>query len=198
MSGIPGTVTGPNLPGGPEPASSAGDTFHPREARRCYLALPAEPAAVPYARQCTRRTLAAWDLGPVTADAELVVSELITNAEQATPRTPHAAHVVLYLAADPGRLTLLVWDACPELPARRPHDGDSAGGRGLEIVHAYSTRWGTWAPVLGGKVVWLFRAPRGTSLTAQAPGELTAQMDQVEQAAAQRTPGRSRDAGNAN
>jgi hypothetical protein len=67
---------------------------------------------------------------------------------------PSAAHVVLYLAADPGRLTLLVWDACSEPPVHRPHDNDSADGRGLEIVQACSDRWGTWAPVLGGKVVW--------------------------------------------
>lgn len=154
MSGIPGTVTGPNLPSGLEPASGAGDTFQARKAHRCYLEAAAEPAAVPYARRCTRRALAAWKLGPVTDDAEQVVSELITNAVQATPGIPPAAHVVLYLAADPGRLTLLVWDACAEPPQHRAHDGDSTGGRGLEIVQALADRWGTWTPVLGGKVVW--------------------------------------------
>jgi anti-sigma regulatory factor (Ser/Thr protein kinase) len=154
MSGIPGTVTGSDIPGGPEPAFGAGDAFHARKAHRCYLEVAAEPAAVPYARRCARRMLAAWKLGPVADDAELVLSELMTNAVQATPGTPPAAHVVLYLAADPGRLTLLVWDACPEPPRHRPHDDDSADGRGLEIVQALTDRWGTWAPVKGGKVVW--------------------------------------------
>ena len=130
--------------------------LHERKAHRCYLEVAAEPGAVPYARCCTRRTLAAWSLGPVADDAELVVSELVTNAIRATLAMPSAAHVVLYLAADPGRLTLLVWDACPQPPVCRPHndDYDSADGRGLEIVQACSDRWGTWAPVLGGKVVW--------------------------------------------
>ncbi len=154
MSGIPGTVTGPGLPRGPEPASGAGNTFRPRQAHRCYLEVPAEPGAVPYARRCTRRMLAAWGLGPVADDAELVVSELMTNAVRATLAIASAAHVVLYLAADTCRLTLLAWDACTQPPVHRPHDDDSAGGRGLEIVQACSDRWGTWAPVLGGKVVW--------------------------------------------
>jgi anti-sigma regulatory factor (Ser/Thr protein kinase) len=154
MSGIPGTVTGPDLPGGPEPASGAGDAFRARKAHRSYLEVAAEPAAVPHARRCTRHALAAWELGPIAHDAELVVSELMTNAVRATLAMPPAAHVVLYLAADPGRLTLLVWDACPQPPRHRAHDDDSAGGRGLEIVQACSDRWGTWAPVQGGKVVW--------------------------------------------
>jgi len=78
----------------------------------------------------------------------------VTNAVRATARKQRAAPVALYLAADPGRLTLLVWDACRELPAHRPHGDDSAGGRGLDIVQALSDRWGTQAPVRGGKVVW--------------------------------------------
>jgi len=151
--GTLGTVAGPDLPRGLKPAPAGGDTFRARKAHRCYLEVPAEPGAVPYARRCTRHTLTAWKLDQIASGAELVVSELMTNAVRATLAMPSAAPVVLYLAADPGRLTLLVWDACPEL-RHRPHDDDSADGRGLEIVQAYSDRWGTWAPVQGGKVVW--------------------------------------------
>jgi hypothetical protein len=52
-----------------------------------------------------------------------------------------------------------------------------------------------WAAPAGRFRAWpLFRAPPGTSLTAQTPEELTAQMDQVERAA--RRPGsRSRGTG---
>lgn len=60
----------------------------------------------------------------------------------------------LYLAADTDRLTLLVWDASPDLPAHRPHDDDAVSGRGLEIIGALADRWGSWGPVAGGKVVW--------------------------------------------
>jgi hypothetical protein len=49
-----------------------------------------------------------------------------------------------------------------------------------------------WAAPAGRYRAWpLFRAPRGTSLTAQTPQEMTAQMDQVEQGA-RRPGGRSR------
>jgi hypothetical protein len=50
-----------------------------------------------------------------------------------------------------------------------------------------------WAAPAGRYRAWpLFRAPRGTALTAQTPQEMTAQMDQVEQAArraSRRSPG---------
>jgi len=46
-----------------------------------------------------------------------------------------------YLAAGTGRLTLLVWDASPDLPAHRPHDATAVSGRGLEIIGAPAGRW---------------------------------------------------------
>ena len=52
-----------------------------------------------------------------------------------------------------------------------------------------------WAAPAGRFRAWpLFRAPRGTSLTAQTPEQMSAQMDQVEQAA-RRPGGRSRGTG---
>lgn len=56
---------------------------------------------------------------------------------------PLAAHVILYFAADDGRLTLLVWGTRPDPLVSRPHEYDTAGGRGLEIVKAFSGRWGS-------------------------------------------------------
>src|ERR1022692_3193456 len=121
---------------------------------RSYLEVAAGPGAVLYARRCTRHTLAAWKLAHISADAELLVSELVTNAVTATLSMRAAAPVALYLALDDRRLTLLVWDACPALPAQRRRDDDAAGGRGLEIVQALSDRWGTCAIPSRGKVVW--------------------------------------------
>jgi serine/threonine-protein kinase RsbW len=143
MSGVPGA--GPGGAGGP---------WVTRRAHRSYVEVTAAPGAVPYARRCTRQALALWELGQVAGDAELVVSELVTNAVRAMARKQRTVPVALYLADDPGRLTLLVWDACSELPVHRPHGDASAGGRGLDIVQALSDRWGTQAPVRGGKVVW--------------------------------------------
>jgi anti-sigma regulatory factor (Ser/Thr protein kinase) len=148
VSAANGTRPDPSGGSGPRPLTSA------RTAHLRYFAVAAAPDAVPYARRRTRQALAAWELGDVAEDAELVVSELMTNAVLAMLELPRASQIVLYLAAGPGWLTLLVWDACPELPVRRPHGDDSAGGRGLEIVQALTSRWGSWVPVHGGKVVW--------------------------------------------
>src|SRR5450759_2541941 len=121
---------------------------------RWYLELEAAPAAVPYARRCTRQTLTAWKLAHIADDTELIVSELVTNSLAATAAMQAAAPVALYLAADPDRLTVLVWDASPELPARRPAGDSAVSGRGLEIVGALSDIWGTCVTEQGGKVVW--------------------------------------------
>jgi anti-sigma regulatory factor (Ser/Thr protein kinase) len=167
MTGVPGTVTGPGtLPGGPEIRSSAGDAFHdspgPPVSHRSYLELPAEPVSVPRVRRHTRQTLAAWQLGHIAGDTELIVSELITNAIAATLAVDAAAPVALYLAADDGRLYVLVWDCCPQPPAKRPHDDDAEAGRGLQLVAALAERWGACLPVSGGKAVfaWLSVAGR--------------------------------------
>ncbi len=120
---------------------------------RFYLDVPAHPGAVQHARRCIRSTLAAWQLCAIADDTELVISELLTNAVQAAAHA--AAGVVLYVALDPDWLSVLVWDCCPEPPARPARTGDDAeSGRGLEIVHAVSERWGTCNLEAGGKIVW--------------------------------------------
>jgi anti-sigma regulatory factor (Ser/Thr protein kinase) len=148
--GTLGTLTGPDLPGAPESRPADGGAFRAQRAHRSYLEVAAEPGALPHARRFSRQALEGWGLGRIADDAELIVSELMSNAISAAP----AAGVALYLAADPGRLTLLVWDASPDLPARHRHDDDAVSGRGLEIIDALADRWGTWGPVASGKVVW--------------------------------------------
>ena len=74
--------TGPGCAGGTGPVragrTAPGHTGGPwaaHKAHRSYLDVAAEPGAVPYARRCTRQALAAWELGQVADDAELVVSD---------------------------------------------------------------------------------------------------------------------------
>jgi hypothetical protein len=124
-------------------------------AHRSYLEAGAVPASLPYIRRHTRRTLAAWEVGPAADDVELMTSELVTNAIAATlAMTPPGALVALYLAMEAGLLSVLVWDCCPEQPVHRAQAGaDAESGRGLGIVQAVSERWGTVA-LEGGKVVW--------------------------------------------
>jgi hypothetical protein len=49
-----------------------------------FLTLAAVPAAVGYGRELTRAALERWGLAPLAADAEMVVSELATNAVRAS------------------------------------------------------------------------------------------------------------------
>lgn len=57
---------------------------------RTYLEVAAVPGAVPYARHCTRHTLAAWKLAHLSGDVELIVSELMD--ERGHGDTRHAAN----------------------------------------------------------------------------------------------------------
>lgn len=122
-------------------------------ARRTYLQLEGRPAAVPHARRFARDTVALWGLTETAHDAELIVSELLTNAVTAVARMPFRAHIGLLITADPRQLLLLVWDASPDPPVRPDHDDDAPGGRGLQIIEALSARWGSCAD-RRGKVVW--------------------------------------------
>ncbi|MET9762585.1 SpoIIE family protein phosphatase [Streptomyces sp. NPDC006372] len=107
------------------------------------------PDAVMHARRFSARTLRSWD---VVAEADtilLVVSELVTNA---LVHTQGAVRVELTLAADRVRVT--VSDSSPRAPAKPVVvDWESTGGRGLFLVEAMSTAWGS-VPVGGGKQVW--------------------------------------------
>ncbi|AMW13715.1 hypothetical protein A4E84_31925 [Streptomyces qaidamensis] len=93
------------------------------EARR---ALQAFLAYVP----CTgRRPVPA----PLAIDAELVVSELVTNAIR---HAPGACGMILQLSDD--GLAITVWDTSAELPVVRKRDGQRFGGHGMHVVHTVS------------------------------------------------------------
>jgi hypothetical protein len=118
-----------------------------------YREFEPEPRAVPQARQHTRAALGGWGTGEVADDAELIVSELVTNAVAGVADLPFADRVGLLLAADDSSLAVLVWDASTQLPVLRPADAQASAGRGLQIIEALSTRWGCCADRTG-KVVW--------------------------------------------
>jgi anti-sigma regulatory factor (Ser/Thr protein kinase) len=112
------------------------------------------PSAVPCARLHTKVILREWDLGQVADEAELIVSELTTNAVQASLSLTETQPLVLRLLADDAYLIIQVWDAVPATPDVRPHAPDAEAGRGLEIVSLLSDRWGFYRPRGGGKTVW--------------------------------------------
>lgn len=109
--------------------------------------LRTEPEAPARSRLLVRRTLDAWDLNDLADTAELLVSELVTNAVRYAPGC-----IRLRLAMGE-TLVCEVADDDVHMPRRRKADPDAEGGRGLVIVRECAQAWGT-RPTASGKVVW--------------------------------------------
>ena len=115
------------------------------------------PTAVPCGRLHARNVLFEWHLMGLTEDAELIVSELLTNAYSAS-RPEGQFHdltpITLRLRANSRYLIIEVWDRCAEDPAIATAGDDSEYGRGLTIVDALANRWGYARTAAYRKVVW--------------------------------------------
>jgi hypothetical protein len=97
----------------PPLVDSQGNDVTGRWPLRSFLELGALPGAMPCARLHTRHLLWEWQLTALADTAELLVSEIITNAIQVTQADARTAPVRLWLLADRARLLILVWDASP-------------------------------------------------------------------------------------
>ena len=120
------------------------------------------PTAVPCARAHTTQVLWEWGMPEMSDTAELIVSELITNAVTASRTLDGGPFPVrFWLLSDRKQVLILVWDASPDPPVRMQPAGDVEGGRGLMLVDAMSAQW-DWYPVVDkveGKVVWALMSP---------------------------------------
>ncbi|WP_018656943.1 ATP-binding protein [Actinomadura flavalba] len=114
---------------------------------RFSLSFTPEAPAIRVARETVRAALAAWDLADLADDAELVTSELVTNALR------YAADATVVLTHEPGRVLLEVVDDNPEPPHAEAAGPVDEHGRGLLIVAALAADWG-WRPDGTGKSVW--------------------------------------------
>lgn len=123
---------------------------------RNFLELGAYPGAVPCARLHTRAVLWEWGLAGLGESAELVVSEIVTNAVQASRELDSVTPVWLWLLANQKQVLILVWDASPRPPAPAESSGEvRESGRGLLLVDAISEQWSSYpVQAMGGKVVW--------------------------------------------
>jgi hypothetical protein len=103
---------------------------------------------IPASRVRVREALLDWDLPRMVETAELLVTELATNA-LLYGKSPIELQVLLLDDV----VTFAVADADPPLPRFRRSSYDDEGGRGLQLVATIASRWGARATSTG-KVVW--------------------------------------------
>ncbi|MGW0203040.1 ATP-binding protein [Nonomuraea sp. NPDC003201] len=112
----------------------------------------AQAHSVRRARHAARAQLAEWGLQQACDHAELLISELVTNAVR------HARGLVrMSLSAADGLLRCEVEDSSPVPPSPRTACLDDEGSRGLLLVEVLSCGWGC-VPTGRGKLVW-FEVP---------------------------------------
>jgi len=129
-----------------------------------------ELAAIATAPSCARGLVRAvayeWGLSELADTAELVTSELVTNAVQASGRlrigsgTPMVPVVKLWLVSDRISIVVHVWDGSEEMPVRQDGAPDQESGRGLMLVENLAQDWGAYRKA-AGKVVWALISPAG-------------------------------------
>ncbi|MEB3964595.1 ATP-binding protein [Streptomyces kunmingensis] len=124
-----------------------------RRAARVEYLMPRGSSAARWARRLTRSFLAGRS-DEAAADAELVVSELVTNAARVSE---HRCRMSLRM--DAGELIVEVRDDGPGLPQLKPASPTAESGRGIALVHALAQRWSVLPDRRGGKTVRAVFAP---------------------------------------
>src|SRR4051812_391429 len=131
--------------------------------RRC-MHLEAGVTAVREGRRFVQAEALARGATAFADDAALVASELLANATQ------HGdPPLTVCVTGDGLRLRLEVSDASSRLPVRLGQSATNMTGRGLALVHAVSSTWGTQRTT-GGKTVW-------AEFTTGAPQSVTVDPD---------------------
>ncbi|MEU8824692.1 SpoIIE family protein phosphatase [Streptomyces sp. NPDC048636] len=130
---------------------------------------PADPEVVARAREHTVDQLAAWGMEDLSFVAELVVSELVTNAVR------YAGGPIEVRLIRDRILICEVSDPSNTQPRLRRARSTDEGGRGLFLVAQLTTRWGCrYGPE--GKTIWTeqdsaLHGARGEPLDDMAAGE---------------------------
>lgn len=137
--------------------------------------LPRHRRSVPRARAVLHAVLADWSVDQDTAQtAELLLSELVTNALRARAPEDRQVGVRIERSESEGLLRLEVSDAGEGRPEVREPGEEETRGRGLLLVEALAHRWGVRERATGiGKTVWaelkspdIVPVPAGTEVAA--------------------------------
>jgi anti-sigma regulatory factor (Ser/Thr protein kinase) len=118
------------------------------------LELAPLPTAASCARLHTVHVLHEWGLRGLADDAATVVSELTTNAADASAVLPDRPAITLRLLNTGTSLLIEVWDQSQLDLELHEADADDECGRGLTVVAALSSRWGCERTGYRRKVVW--------------------------------------------
>ncbi|WP_328767970.1 ATP-binding protein [Streptomyces sp. NBC_00286] len=112
--------------------------------------------SVPRSRAALHAVLGEWEVAQdVLETAELVLSELVTNALRVPVPSDRQVSVRIARSPEDGLLRLEVSDAGSGRPEVRKPSDDETGGRGLLLVEALAHRWGVERRAGGiGKTVW--------------------------------------------
>lgn len=117
------------------------------------LQVPHDPRAPGVARATVATVLRKHGAEVLVETAELLVSELVTNAVRYSE-----GHVLVRMrwAEQVLRVTVRDTGHCPPAAVDAPVGADRTGGRGLFLVRRLAHRWGHYdfARSTGGKAVW--------------------------------------------
>ncbi len=129
------------------------------------LGLPLHPASASLARRVVGEVLDGRAHAEVVDSAQLLVSEVVTNA------IVHArSEIGLSVSVLDDTVRVEVTDHSPHLPMPRGYDSAATTGRGLELVHALATDSGVVTHA-DGKVVWFtLGGPGGARETSTSTG----------------------------
>lgn len=116
--------------------------------------LPGRPDVVAAGRAILTTVLQAWQVPPRhVEDVALLVTELASNAVRNAPGA-----FTITVDARETALRVAVHDSSPVLPQPVHAGPEDEAGRGLLLVEALATRWGS-EPTRNGKLVWFEIAP---------------------------------------
>lgn len=139
------------------PTRSLADEPVPDGAKAATHRAEGHPRDVAAARRFLRATLQAWGVDDDTADtATLCLSELVTNAIIHT-----GAGCEVRVVLDDGVLITTVRDGGSSTlaPSSGSDDPLAVHGRGLQVIHALASRWGSELDTVG-TTVWFVLDPR--------------------------------------
>ncbi|MGO4757822.1 ATP-binding protein, partial [Streptomyces sp. 2MCAF27] len=127
-----------------------------------YWSLEPQATAPGEARRLVRQALERWGIAELSDTAELLVSELVTNAVR------HAQQPIALRLLRTQVLRCEIGDDSPHLPRNRFAQSWDEPGRGLLIVNKLANRWGA-TRLATGKIVWFEVGSRGAHSLPRSP-----------------------------